>query len=417
MRSKWSLVAAGFAALVLVVAIVPVSAAPKEDDCNIIHIVQRGETMYSISRRYGVSVSTIASANGIVNPNVIYAGQRLVIPVCRPTGVVHVVQPGETLTQISLRYGVSVYAIAQANGIANPNYIYVGQRLFIPGSAPAPGPYPTKTPSPPATLPGPWHGEYFDNVGLSGTAYTTREDATIDFNWGSGPPAGGMPSNYFSVRWTGTFSFSEGTYRFYGSVDDGIRVYVDGVQIIDGWHDGSYRTYTGDQTLGAGDHAVKVEFYDSVDVARIRVSWQKIAGPTATPGPTAGPTAVPGSGWSAQFYNNETLSGDPVVTRVDPWIGFEWGTGGPAAGVWADGFSARWRTTLSLNTDHYRFCTMSDDGSRIWVNGTLVLDEWHANGGVAYCGTYWVTTGNYEVVVEYYEHGGNALIYMWWEPY
>jgi hypothetical protein len=60
---------------------------------------------------------------------------------------------------------------------------------------------------------------------------------------------------------------------------------------------------------------------------------------------------------------------------------------------------------------------MADDGSRIWVDGNLVLDEWHANNGVAYCGTYYTTAGNHEVVAEYYEDGGQALIYVWWEPH
>jgi hypothetical protein len=60
---------------------------------------------------------------------------------------------------------------------------------------------------------------------------------------------------------------------------------------------------------------------------------------------------------------------------------------------------------------------MSDDGARIWVDGTLVLDEWHGNNGTAFCGDHWVSTGTYDVKVEYYEHGGKALIYMWWEPH
>ncbi|MFN2273054.1 MAG: LysM peptidoglycan-binding domain-containing protein [Anaerolineae bacterium] len=422
MRKKWFLVLPVVLLVVFLIAAMPTAAAPKHDGCSVIYVVQPGDTMYSIARRYGVSMWAIAEANGIVNPNFIYVGQRLIIPVCPPApgGTVHVVQPGETLTQISARYGVSVWAIAEANGLTNINYIYVGQRLVIPGTAPAPGPAPTAAPSGPTTFPGPWQGEYFDNVGLTGSAFTTREDAAVSFNWGWGPPAGAMPVNYFSVRWTGTFNFSEGTYRFYAKVDDGVRVYVDGTEVINGWREGGLRTYKADRAMSAGDHEVKVEYYDTIQVAAIYVWWEKVSGPTVTPGPSPTPTsgaAAPTTGWQAEFFNNENLEGDPVVTRVDPWIGFEWEGDGPAPGVWADGFSARWTTTMHLDADHYRFCTMSDDGSRIWVNGELVLDEWHANNGIAYCGTYYATTGDYEVVVEYYEHGGKALIYMWWEPH
>ncbi len=411
MQRKWFSIVLVITTLVLLVGVVPASAAPSED-CAV-HVVQRGETLYSIARRYGVNMWTIARANSIINPNRIYVGQRLVIPTGRPVRTIHVVQRGETLTRIALRYGVDVWTIARANGITNLNHIYVGQRLIIPGAAP-PAPPPQPSPSPPVSLPGPWSGEYFGNVTLAAPAYTTRQDENINFNWGYGPPAGGMPTNSFSVRWTGTFNFAEGTHRFYAKVDDGVRVYVDGERIIDGWRDGGLRLYTADRALTAGDHTVQVEYYDRIQVARIYFWWRQLAGPTPTATPTAPP---PGEGWYGQFYNNQGLEGSPVATRQDPWIGFEWGTGSPVPGVWSDHFSARWTTRLYLKTDHYRFCAMSDDGVRIWVGGDLVLDEWHANNGVAYCGNYWAATGTYDVKVEYYEDGGDALIYMWWEPH
>ena len=414
MKNKWFSIALVITMLMLLVGVVPASAAPSES-CPV-HVVQRGETLYSIARRYGVDMWTIARANGITNPNRIYAGQRLVIPTGQPVSTVHVVQPGETLLRIALRYGVDAWTIARVNGITNLNYIYVGQRLIIPGAAP-PAPPPQPTPSPPAPYPGPWSGEYFDNITLTGPAYTTREDESINFNWGYGPPAGGMPTNSFSVRWTGTFNFAEGTHRFYAKVDDGVRVYVDGERLINGWRDGGLRLYTADRTLAAGDHTVQVEYYDRIQVARVYFWWKQVAGPTPTPGPTSTPTPTPGEGGFGQFYNKETLDGSPVATSHDPWIGFEWDTGSPVPGVWSDHFSARWTTKLNLKTDHYRFCAMSDDGVRIWVGGDLVLDEWHANNGVAYCGDYWAATGTHEVKVEYYEHGGDALIYVWWEPH
>ncbi len=414
MQSKWLTVVLVITMLVLLVSVVPAAAAPKES--GVVHIVQRGETLYSIARRYGVNMWTIARANGVINPNRIYVGQRLVIPTGRPVGTIHVVQPGEMLTQIALRYGVDAWAIARANGITNLNHIYVGQRLVIPGVAPPRKPSQPR-PSLPTSWPGPWSGEYFDNVTLAAPAYITRDDESINFNWNSGPPAGGMPINSFSVRWTGTFYFDEGTYRFYAKVDDGVRVYVDGECIVDGWRDGGLRLYTADRALAAGDHTIQVEYYDRVQVARIYFWWKQLAGPTPTPTPGPTTTPPPGEGWFGQFYNNKDLECSPVATSHDPWIGFEWGTDSPMPGVWSDRFSARWTTRLYLKTDHYRFCAMSDDGVRIWVGGELVLDEWHANNGVAYCGNYWAATGTYDVKVEYYEDGGDALIYVWWEPH
>jgi LysM repeat protein len=125
-------VALGLAILLVGSIVAPASAAPEE---RVIHIVQRGETLYSIARSYGVSMQAIVQANSITNPNLIYVGQRLVIPTRQGSGhagTVHIVRHGETLYSIALRYGVSMWTIARANGITNPNYIYAGQRLVIP---------------------------------------------------------------------------------------------------------------------------------------------------------------------------------------------------------------------------------------------------------------------------------------------
>ncbi len=129
---------------------------PSPPPSNILghHTVRAGETLYCIARAYGVDPAAIASTNGVVNPNLIYAGMVLAIPnvpktlppgrVCPrqfggtppppPPGCRwhHVVTSGENLYRISLHYGVSMYAIAQANNILNLNLIYVGQTLCIP---------------------------------------------------------------------------------------------------------------------------------------------------------------------------------------------------------------------------------------------------------------------------------------------
>jgi hypothetical protein len=354
--------------------------------------------------------------NGITNPSRIYVGQRLVIPTRHRAGRVHVVRRGETLTQIAWRYGVNAWAIARANGITNLNFVYVGQRLTIPGAPPpaAPAPAPPKQPTAlPGRYPGPWTGEYFHNSHVGGSPYHTRTDSAINFNWGYHPPVGGIPRDDFSVRWTGSFYFDGGTYRFNARVDDGVRMYVDGHRIVDDWRDGGLRLCTGHKALSAGHHTVQVEYYDTMQVARIHAWWDKVGGPAPAPHP--GP--YPSDEWVGHYFNNQTLTGPPVFTERQPWIGFEWGTGSPDPAVWWDHFSARWTRWVHLEQDHYKFCTMADDGSRIWVDNQLVLDEWHANNGVAYCGTFYATRGGHRVRVEYYEDGGDALIYVWWEPH
>jgi len=111
--------------------------SPEPPESHATHIVQAGETLFSLGQKYGVSWERIAQVNGISYPYWIVPGQRLTIPGVEapvaPTGErIHTVQRNETLYSIGLKYGVSWKAIAQANGIVNPNQIFVGQRLVIP---------------------------------------------------------------------------------------------------------------------------------------------------------------------------------------------------------------------------------------------------------------------------------------------
>src|SRR5574341_255137 len=89
------------------------------------HTVQPGETLYSIARRYGLTVEQVAAANGITNPALIYAGQVLIIPggsAPSPGGTgtsTYVVQAGDTLFSIARRYNSTVAVLVQLNGLAN----------------------------------------------------------------------------------------------------------------------------------------------------------------------------------------------------------------------------------------------------------------------------------------------------------
>ncbi|MCO5190629.1 MAG: LysM peptidoglycan-binding domain-containing protein, partial [Anaerolineae bacterium] len=110
------------------------AAAATASNEPVTHVVQRGETLSGIADDYGVSWQAIAQANHIKNPNKIYAGQTLIIPVGQPDiQAKHMVRRGETLFRISLQYhGVTWQDIADANNIENPDLIYAGQVLIIP---------------------------------------------------------------------------------------------------------------------------------------------------------------------------------------------------------------------------------------------------------------------------------------------
>jgi LysM repeat protein len=138
--------------LTLLLFAAPAHAKPNGWATICSHVVQSGETIYCIGRAYGVDPWAIAAHNGLVNPNMIYPGQVLAIPdayasiPAGPTCVAqcggpppsctcasyHTIVSGENLYRISLFYGVSMWRIAECNGILNLNYILAGDVLCIP---------------------------------------------------------------------------------------------------------------------------------------------------------------------------------------------------------------------------------------------------------------------------------------------
>ena len=103
------------------------------------HIVQPGETLTGIAQKYGVDGNAIAEANNVTNRNQLRIGQKLTIPgiteraAAEARGNIHIVQSGESLSAIAQLYGVTGAEIISFNNISNPDAIYVGQELIIPG--------------------------------------------------------------------------------------------------------------------------------------------------------------------------------------------------------------------------------------------------------------------------------------------
>jgi LysM repeat protein len=155
---KTTLAKALIVVLVMSQLMVSVGVAEAGSSCTY-YTVRRGDTLYSIARRYSSTVQAIAQASGIANPALIRVGQVLCIPtgptLPPPSGSHYTVQRGDNLYRIARRFGTTVSAIVAANNISNPSLIYRGQVLLIPGPGyvpptPSPGPTPAPTPQPPS---------------------------------------------------------------------------------------------------------------------------------------------------------------------------------------------------------------------------------------------------------------------------
>jgi hypothetical protein len=115
--------------------------------------------------------------------------------------------------------------------------------------------------------------EYRNNETLSGDpVYVTREP-TINHNWGNGGIGNGVGNDNFSARWIGKFNFSAGNHTFTTRTDDGVRVYVDDVLVINNWN---YHPETVDSAtvnLIEGEHVIRLEFFEGANGAIAILNW------------------------------------------------------------------------------------------------------------------------------------------------
>jgi alpha-glucosidase (family GH31 glycosyl hydrolase) len=120
-------------------------------------------------------------------------------------------------------------------------------------------------------------GEYYDNKNLSGSPVMTRTDAVVDFNWGSGGPGGGLPSDNFSVRWTGNLTINSDSDVKLGLVsDDGCRLWINDVLVVDQWVDQAETVTWASGVYAAGQtYSVKIEYFEATGQAMCRLVHEK----------------------------------------------------------------------------------------------------------------------------------------------
>jgi hypothetical protein len=121
-----------------------------------------------------------------------------------------------------------------------------------------------------------WLMLYWPNQTLSGAPTIARcEGQAIDYDWDSGGVPGTAEIDSFALSWQGTQTFEAAQYDFVARADDGIRVWVDNVLIIDEWRHQTATTFTKRQAMTAGAHAIRVEYYEETDVSEVSFKWMK----------------------------------------------------------------------------------------------------------------------------------------------
>jgi cell division septation protein DedD len=324
---------------------------------------------------------------------------------------------------------------------------------------------------PPPVYPSGYTAQYWNTPGQyskpkfpNTVADVTRNDLAVNFTWDHGSPAQKINADHFVARWTTTANFEAATYRFTATADDGVRVYVDDRLIINKWIDQRATVYRADRAMTSGAHTIRVEYYENAGGAVMKFDFKKlISTPTPMPAPTSTPTPAPApapaptstptptstpvptptttstpapipapaptstpslvpppvypSGYTAQYWNNPGQYSNaqfpataPQITRNDAVINFTWNDGSPYPTVTNDHFIARWTTTANFEAATYRFTATADDGVRVYVDNTVVIDEWVDQKATTYTVDLVTTPGTHTVKVEYYENAGGAVM-------
>jgi hypothetical protein len=352
----------------------------------------------------------------------------------------------------------------------------------LPTSPPTVTPSLTDTPTAPADTATPvqtatpvvitdWRGEYFANISLESNPVLVRNDGVVDFFWNTDSPAPELPVDGFSARWTRSWPFEEGLYRFTFAADDGVRVWIDEQLYVDDWQDGPFEPQSFEVKLSEGEHALQLEYYENKGQAGALFTWKKMAVPTSTPTstdtplpsdtptttatptrtatpepsntptatlvpsstptptpePTDTPAATPTSppelsdSWLAEYYANPNLSGEPVLVQEDApngdmGLSFNWADGSPGLGIPADNFSARWTRQVYMPAGTYRVYLEADDGARVWLDNQLLIDAWHVTVGETYTNEVGISNGVHTLTIEYFEAFLDARVNVQIEP-
>lgn len=260
-----------------------------------------------------------------------------------------------------------------------------------------------------------WSVEYFNNAYLVGSPVLVRQESGMQFYWGAGSPAPEVPVDNFSARFATDAYFAAGAYRFYILADDGIKLWIDfpadkrpSLDTYNAPRPGELLTF--DTTLTAGMHHIQVDYRENTGDAYVNIGWEPLAsaqGPNFPTPPTSVNWVVQ---WTAQYFNNPALAGSPVLSQSVPAPNFNWGTGSPGGGVPADNFSARFIVYQDFAAGTYTIRVAGDDGLRVFVDNSLVINEWHYASGLTYTATFPLNAGPHSIVVEYYEATGDAHV-------
>jgi hypothetical protein len=280
---------------------------------------------------------------------------------------------------------------------------------------------------------------FFSDIDFQ-TPVHIRRDCQIAFDWGEGSvlDVPSLPADSFSVRWEGVLEPPRsGQYRFHLTSDDGSRLYLDSVLVVDNWgaHGPLERSSEAIDLEAGAEVPIVVEYFELDEVAQVKLAWsslsmekQPLSGQYVRPHRARRPPGGDATAGEATYGPSDCFVGRYFVgrdlkrlvhERRDCRIAFDWGSGPPTGveGMPEDDFSVRWEGILRVPaTDEYVFYLGSDDGSRLSLGGEELLGDWTEHGfGFLQSAPTELTQGiPYPIAVEFFDAKELAIVRLEW---
>jgi type 1 glutamine amidotransferase len=283
-------------------------------------------------------------------------------------------------------------------------------------------------------------GEYFD-IGdeiedfpdLAGRKPALRRvDATVDFAGTDGEFAASGLSDFFAIRWTGLLRVpADGTYTLALESDDGSKLWIDGALVVDNSGLHPMEQKSAEVALKKGDVGLRIDFFENGGDAGCRLLWAPKGGELEVVPADAlfhtgevkqDAAADPTPGLVAEYWSFDEaledfpdLGGKPALRRIEKNIDYESTDEEFNGSGLADHFVVRWSGHVRVPADgKYTFHLVSDDGSKLWIGGKLVVDNGGLHGMEEQTGDVELAKGDHEIRVQLFENEGGVGCRLSW---
>jgi beta-N-acetylglucosaminidase len=242
-----------------------------------------------------------------------------------------------------------------------------------------------------------WEAQFYPNFDLSGTPIKETYES-ISFNWGWDSPHSSIPSDYFSAKFIKTIETEKGIYNLKVSANDGVRVFVDGELVIDGWDNNQgLRHFDKPIYLEKGQHNIEINYREVVGVAELHFDMEYLS---------------TGEGWSGIAYTNPDLTGKSVrIGNLPETTAFhkKWDWDSPAPNIPSDNFSVLLQNSIEIEDGLYNVEVEANDRVQVYIDGDLVIDEWDNNQGLKFFQKpVKLKKGKHDIVIKYSDVAGIA---------